>query len=115
MGQVSSKLRRGVDCYFHWCPACDEMHPLPDRWQFNGNLEKPTFIPSFRHTGYKKHIENGVWTDPWWDRDAAGNVIPSCCHYVLTDGVMNFCNDCTHGMSNEKIPMPNLPDGLKDL
>lgn len=113
MSQVSSKLRRVDDGYAHWCPACEEMHPLPDTWTFDGNLEEPTFTPSFKHSGVKKTIVAGKWTGGW-DRDADGNTIPFVCHYVLTAGVLNFCNDCTHALVNAKVPLPVLPEGLSD-
>lgn len=114
MGQVNSILRRGADCYFHWCPGCEEMHPLPDRWQFNGNVDCPTFTPSFRHTGIKQHTENGVWCEPWWDRDAQGNAIPWCCHYVITNGQIAYCTDSNHSLAGKTIPIPPLPDHLTD-
>lgn len=93
MNQVSKVLRRATTAYFHWCPACDKMHRIPDRWAFNGNLDRPTFTPSLRHT-------NG---QGW------------CCHYRLTDGVLNFCADCSHAMSGKSVPLPPLPPELEDV
>lgn len=90
------------------------MHILPDRWQFDGDLENPTFHPSFRHTGCQLEIVNGKWVEPWWKRDAEGNTIPSCCHYVLTKGILNFCVDCTHSMAGKVVPLPVLPEHLRD-
>lgn len=77
----------------HWCPACEEMHLLPDSWKFDGNLEKPTFAPSFRHTG---------------------NPLPWVCHYHLTEGQLIYCPDCTHQMANKVVPLPVLPEHLRD-
>lgn len=113
MGQVSSKLRRGVGGYFHWCPGCQEMHILPDSWNFNGNLEFPTFTPSFKHTGHQIVVVEGHWTGEWV-RDANGNTIPSCCHYILTNGQLNYCGDCTHSLSGQSIPLPELPPHVRD-
>lgn len=113
MGQVSSKLRRSTGAYLHWCPACEELHPLPDSWQFNGNLESPSFHPSFRQEGVQRVFSDGEWTGEW-KRDAAGDTIPFVCHYVLTDGVLNFCPDCTHAMAGQSVPLPVLPDGMRD-
>jgi hypothetical protein len=93
MSQVSSKLRRGEGRYFHYCPACDELHSLPDEWSFNGNLESPTFSPSFKHQ---------------WGTD-------EICHYVLTDGVLNYCGDCTHSMAGQKVPLPDIPQQYSDF
>lgn len=113
MGQVSSKLRRGETQYFHWCPACEEMHQLPDSWSFDGNLEFPTFTPSFKHSGVKTINVNGEWTGEW-ERDENGKPVPFICHYVLTNGILNFCADCTHSMAGTSTPLPELPDFMKD-
>ena len=112
--QVSNKLRRGTGAYFHWCPACQEMHILPDQWQFNGDLESPTFSPSFKHNGLKLVYDaTGSWTGEW-ERDAAGNTIPFTCHYILTNGVLNYCGDCTHSLKRQSIPLPDLPEHVRD-
>lgn len=113
MGQVSSKLRRATQGYEHWCPACEEMHMLFDSWNFvNKDLEKPTFTPSFKHTGIKTIKVNGVWTGEW-ERDANGKGIPYVCHYILTDGILHFCGDCTHSMLGP-VPLPDLPEFMTD-
>lgn len=113
MGQVSSTLRRSTGAYLHWCPACEELHQLPDGWAFDGNLEKPTFTPSFKHECMKRVMVAGKWTGEWV-RDADGKTVPAICHYVLTDGVLNFCGDCTHALAGMVVPLPALPEGLTD-
>lgn len=114
MSQVSGKLRRAATSFMHWCPGCEELHPLPDKgWTFNGDFERPTFTPSFKHTGVQTVKVNGEWTGEW-HRDAAGKPIPFVCHYILTDGILNFCGDCTHSLSGKSIPLPDLPQDLKD-
>jgi len=113
MGQVSSVLRRLQGGYGHWCPACEEIHQLPDKWAFDGNLERPTFHPSFKHEGVQTVKVNGRWTGDWV-RDANGNTVRYVCHYTLTAGQLNFHNDCTHSMANKAVPLPALPDFLQD-
>ena len=113
MSRVSDKLRRGDGRYFHWCPACEELHQLPDRWEFDGDLENPTFKPSFRHTGIQTKKINGKWNGEWI-RDSNGNTIPYVCHYVLTAGILYYCEDCTHQMANQSIPLPPLPGYEED-
>ena len=88
--KVSAKLRRAEGMYIHWCPACEEMHVLPDSWKFDGNLDVPTFSPSFKHTSGPKDAR-------------------TICHYTLMGGVLNFCGDCTHAMRGP-VPLPDLPD-----
>ena len=117
MSQVSPYLRRAQDAYAHWCPGCLEMHRLPDSWSFNGNVNSPTFTPSFRHSGVKRVIVDGKWAGDWagdWIYDAQGEPIPHICHYILTDGVLNFCGDCTHELSGKSVPLPELPKWASD-
>lgn len=87
MSQVSLKLRRGEGRFFHFCPGCDCMHPLPDGWAFDGNLENPTFTPSFKHSWGNKMI----------------------CHYFLTAGQLVFCPDSTHRLAGQTVALPELP------
>ncbi len=113
MGQASSKLRRVQGGYAHWCPGCSQMHVLPSSWNFDGNLESPTFTPSFRHSGVKTVYEDGKWTGDW-ARDANGNTVPFVCHYTLILGTLHFCNDSTHALASTSVPLPDLPEGLTD-
>ena len=112
MNQVSSKLRREENGYAHWCPGCEQMHTLPDSWKFDGNLENPTFTPSFKHEGVLRPFVNGKWVGGW-KRDAAGNTIPFICHYVLTAGQLQYQADCTHAMAGKTVPLPSLPEGWR--
>src|SRR4051812_10078136 len=100
MSRVSAKLRRGPDRHFHWCPACEELHPLPDSWHFDGNVDAPTFTPNFRHPGMKTVVVSGKWTGEW-ERDASGDLIPRVCHDTLTAGRLRFWEDSTHGLAGK--------------
>lgn len=113
MGQVTSKFRRAKNGYVHWCPGCRETHLLPDSWTFNGDLENPTFNPSFKHSGSQTVKVDGKWTGEWL-LDAEGNLVPGVCHYILTAGVLNYCTDSTHPLAGVSIPLPELPEGLTD-
>lgn len=117
MGQVNRYLRRGAGRYQHWCPACQEFHQLPDSWTFNGNLEKPSFQPSFLHRGFKRNIVGGKWVGEGrdaWLYDANGRPIEYICHYILTDGVLNYCGDCTHALAGKSVPLAELPQEYQD-
>lgn len=113
MSQVSPILRRATDRYFHWCPACEEMHQLPDSWTFNGDVNKPTFSPSFKHGGLRAIVVNGVWTGEW-HRGADGKPLDGTCHYIITDGKIQFCPDSWHARS-DIVSMPLLPDPTVDF
>lgn len=88
--QISVKFRKATTGYVHWCPACQEAHVLPTTWSFNGDLERPTFDPSFRHS----HLND-------------------VCHYNLVDGVLIFHDDCTHAVRG-RVALPDLPEDMRD-
>jgi hypothetical protein len=104
---VSSILRRGQGRYFHWCPACEEMHQLPDSWTFNGDVERPTFSPSFKHGGLRSVIKDGRWTGEY-HRGPGGEPLDGTCHYFITGGMIQFCPDSWHKRS-DIVAMPPLP------
>lgn len=72
-----------------WCPGCEEVHVMYTEtgailWTFNGHLEKPTFTPSLLNT------RPGT---------------PYRCHVVVTNGVLDYCGDCSHALAGKSIPM----------
>jgi len=83
--------------HVHYCPGCDQMHRLPPGWTFNGDLVKPTYSPSFKHSMERT---DGQWT--------------KVCHYILTDGVLNFCGDSTHALAGQSVPLPEIPARYAD-
>jgi hypothetical protein len=110
MGQINAKLRSVQGQHFaHWCPGCGQMHGVPVSWNFDGNYDAPTVSPSVRITGKQTlKDEKGEWTGEWV-RDASGNAVDMCCHYILTAGQLNFCGDCTHALAGQTVPLPDLP------
>lgn len=107
MSQVSAVLRKTETGYAHWCPGCQGMHyinvgiPRRPNWDFDGNVESPTFNPSVRIT-YNGHDADQV------DDDGTRN--PSaCCHYFIKNGKIQFLSDCTHALQGQTIPLPKIP------
>jgi hypothetical protein len=86
--------------YCFWCTACLEPHsfriayyaaaPNADLWEFNGNLDSPTFTPSLR---LKK-----------------AGLAPEC-HVNVTDGIIEYHLDCGHSYAGKKIPLEDFPEG----
>src|SRR2546421_407867 len=109
MGQITSKLRKTTHGFSWWCPGCDEGHPLPYEraWTFDGNLEAPTFTPSFLHSWkrFAGYTEAGV---------GIGEPAPYVCHYIVTKGQVAYCDDCTHALAGQTIAMPDLPPHMRD-
>lgn len=96
------------------CRAC-QWHEFPkrptakgDSWTFNGDLVRPTFSPSMNesqnppdHPGYNPDVKS------------------SRCHFVVTNGEIDYCPDCSHELRG-KMPLEPWPadklayyDGLK--
>jgi hypothetical protein len=99
MGQISPKFRQATGyCLVHYCPGCEQLHLVfyDQGWTFNGDVESPTFTPSFNHG--------------WSARPTR-----RCCHYVLTAGVLHYQPDCTHPLAGKSVPLPDLPADFTDF
>jgi hypothetical protein len=97
---VHIKDKQGEAYVFH-CPGCSMAHIIPvayapefshrkgkakPTWRFNGNMDKPTFIPSFK-------IE--------WE----GAEPPQRCHSIIRDGELIYLVDSTHKLSGSRVKM----------
>lgn len=93
-----SKLRKleGGQVLFR-CPGCRSSHavgvedPAPLIWGFNGNGDAPTFTPSIFVNAPGRFHHPGV---------------PSC-HSFVTDGRIQFLNDCTHALAGQTVDLPD--------
>lgn len=77
----------GEEALVFYCPGCRMDHRFiikPPLWKFDGNWEAPTFTPSLK-----------------WDSKGVTQ-----CHLIITNGLIDFCNDCTHDLAGKKkVPM----------
>ena len=102
---------------FH-CPGCNEGHwfqvaPLgPPTWTWNGSLTSPTVRNSILNLSghYAAGKPNGkCWCTYNAEMDAAGKERApfecSVCHLFITDGQIQFLDDCTHALSGKTVPM----------
>ena len=97
MAALGSKLRtlEGGMVAFR-CPGCDEAHQITvegetrPRWQFNGDGDRPTFSPSVL-------VQWGM-----------GKLPPKVCHSFVTDGRIQFLNDCTHHLAGQTVELPDF-------
>ncbi|MGE5679492.1 MAG: DUF6527 family protein [Bacillota bacterium] len=92
-----------VNCYtagyyeYH-CPGCKHLHSIPTNeftleggykgptWDFNGDLENPTFYPSVKHKWYEGNDQK-------------------ICHYFIKEGNVEFCIDSTHELAGKTVPL----------
>lgn len=92
MSKLNPISSKGITVgYMFWCPGCKAVHAiytnLADRhnWQFDGNLEEPTFSPSLlRH---------------------ANKVSPRC-HTFVRKGQIEFLGDCEHDLKGQTVQIP---------
>lgn len=79
--------------YSFWCPGCEYYHwfqtelaeGLPKlKWNFNGDMQNPTFSPSLIVNGHGKGIR---------------------CHLFLQNGQLKFLSDCHHKLANKTVPL----------
>ena len=118
MSALSPILRGGVGFVTFWCPGCSEAHVIPygagdgPRWSYNGNPAAPTFSPSVLiRSGH--HVPGHTPPDPCWcGTDEDGQPWPfmcSVCHSFVTDGRIQFLNDCTHPLAGQTVNLPEFP------
>ena len=81
---------------FH-CPGCGHAHTITPRdelstlrkgpaWEFNGDYDRPTLKPSILVS---------------YDRPSGRFV----CHSFVTDGKIQFLDDCTHDFAGRTVEM----------
>ena len=116
-------LRRGEgDRLIFRCPGCEDMHAVPigdgpgPRWSWNRDIEKPTFKPSIRLSGVDLTEKGLADMDSWFAAGKPDRVPerfeskPSLCHSFVTDGNIEFLNDCTHALVGKTVPLPAIAD-----
>jgi len=89
------------------CPGCKCHHIIATvvpqtngaKWDFNGNMEKPTFRPSLL-------VKTGSYACPGF-KDPEG-IPPVICHSFITDGKIQFCGDSTHELKNQTVDLPEV-------
>lgn len=80
----------------HYCPGCKMLHRInvnaPNDytnaiWTWNNDHNKPTFNPSVNIVGR--------------------------CHYFIREGMIQFCEDSTHSLKGQTVPLPKLSEYLE--
>lgn len=116
MGALSPYLRAAEGGHlFFWCPGCNEAHMIAvgdgpgPRWGYNGNPAAPTFTPSVLVTSghYAGQDTGSCWCA--YNRENPDDPDPfKCtqCHSFVTDGKIQFLDDCTHALRGQTVPLP---------
>ena len=97
MPKVNKKV---VEYYSFYCPGCKHLHVYnvsTDGWQFNGNMDNPSFTPSLLNTVKIKNEVTGMY-----------DIETERCHLFVTDGRIIYCGDCSHELKGQTIEMPEV-------
>lgn len=92
---TTSKTPEGKTLVWYYCPACKHRHYVDaKRWNWNGDLEKPTFHPSVRH----------FYPNPDTGKDV------TVCHYHVREGKIHYCTDCPHEYAGKVVDLPDMEE-----
>ena len=72
---------------------CGNYHTYDKRWTFKGSPDSPSFTPSMK-------VQPHRWNPATEKHEPQG-----CCHFFVTNGKIEFCDDCTHEFSGQTLPM----------
>jgi hypothetical protein len=112
--RLSTKLyeaRKGQVGFY--CPACKHIHYVyvdgyehgGARWEFNGDVDSPTFQPSLSiQTNYPRTQEE-------YDKP----ITYVQCHLFIVNGNIQYLSDSPHAYSGQTIPIPDyFTDEIKE-
>jgi hypothetical protein len=71
-----------------YCKGCDTFHAFDNRWEFNGNFEKPTFSPSMLVYPANKPEKR--------------------CHSFVRDGKIQYLDDCFHQYKGQTLELEDI-------
>lgn len=108
--------------FMFWCPGCKCGHgiwttkrnSMSAVWTFNGNMERPSFLPSLLIKSVECPPEDAATND--FKRGADGKYLldskgrllgakDTVCHSLIENGMIRFLGDCTHEFAGKTIPM----------
>lgn len=106
-----SVVRKQENTYMIFGPGCKCVHAVNNTWEFNGDLEKPTFSPSIlvKSGHYMPDHKGDCWCK-FNENQLNKGEKPSefkcvVCHSFVTDGKIQFLSDCTHAMAGQTIEL----------
>lgn len=120
VGQINERLRsvQGYRFMF-WCPGCEDTHIVGNQWIFDGNYDSPTISPSLLVTSGHYIAEHQAGRPCWCTYYAENPDKPKVfkcerCHSFIRNGMIEFLSDCTHALAGKVVPIPPLPEYLRD-
>ena len=84
---------------WYWCPGCKRNHRImiagPIQWDWDRNVDAPTFSPSILVSGYPEE--------------------KSQCHHFVRAGKIEYLPDCTHAQAGQTIAMEDFDGNLRGV
>jgi hypothetical protein len=90
MGDKLHELVTAHGQHYSWafrCPACRAVHQCDNRWGFNGDKERPTFVGSVLVQAVEGNRPR--------------------CHSEVKGGKITYAGDCTHAMAGQTVDLPD--------
>lgn len=98
----STERDLGTYCWIY-CPGCEGYHSL--------RVRMPSF-PTAEEIKDQQENKHGLWT---WNGDTekptfrASLLLPTVvCHSFITDGKIQFLNDCSHKLAGQTVDLPDI-------
>ena len=96
----------GNGMFSFYCPGCGHNHVYfiaghghRLEWNFNGDVNNPTFSPSLLN-------RTGSYAEPTYIDPP--EIPPTICHLFVTEGKIIYCGDCTHHLSGQTFQLPEI-------
>lgn len=124
-GNAVLKFKEGGLVAF-WCPGCNQSHEITIEsgrgrpvWTYNNNPVKPTFQPSVlaRCGHYSPNYDGEHCWCAYYKENPQEVQDFKCfqCHSFVTDGQIQFLDDCSHSLVGQTVPLPVWPDSEEGL
>ena len=107
----------GNDRLLFRCPGCNHSHVItygPNGiWTYNENPDKPTFRPSVLYTSQRLKLHGAELSAFMYERTLVEpkppiEYVPTVCHSFVTDGMIQFLDDCTHDLKGQTVELPDF-------
>lgn len=105
MGAPSKIIEDAAGSLLFVCPGCGYRHRIPvgkmhiPRWNWNGDLGRPTVRPNVMVT-YQENHDEPKWYK-WWRKKRR-------CNFFVTDGRIQFLVDSTHALAGQTVDLPDI-------
>ena len=109
MGVKVRESRNSDGTHHTWlwlCPACQCAHQCDDRWKFNGDLQRPSFLPHGTEAGsiLIHAVTHSMPGAPDYE------VCRPRCHSYVRDGWVRYEPDSSHAMAGTSVELPDWAD-----